>query len=77
MAIRDRLTVVTKEGTCGLIVARQGGSIEVLEPNKNIPWLMAWVLDKNGNRTSERVAVPADQIVYFMQDIAPKDKPKK
>ena len=38
---------------------------------------MAWVLDKNGNRTSERVAVPADQIVYFMQDTAPKDKLKK
>jgi hypothetical protein len=78
MAIRDRVTVKTKDGTVtGTVVKRMGGSISVSWPSKNDLWLRVSVLDKNGDETGEEVRVPADQLVYVVQDKEPQGEKKK
>lgn len=75
--IRDRITVKTKDGTItGLVVQKQGGSLDIKYPNTREPWFMAEVLDKQGSGTGEAIRVPADQIVYISNDQEPKTKKK-
>lgn len=75
MAVRDRITVKTKDGSLvGIVITKQGGSIEVTEPTKSKPWLVAKELNKNGDPDGEIVFVPAEEIVYYSKDREPKPK---
>ena len=68
MAIRDRVTVRTRDGSVvGNIVEKQGGTLAISWPTKANPWLDIIELNKNGMPADNQIGtvrVPADQIVY-------------
>ena len=75
MAVRDRITVKCKDGTSvGIVITKQGGSIDVQEPTKSKPWFVASELNKNGDEDGEKVFIPVDQIVWYSKDREPKPK---
>jgi hypothetical protein len=75
MAIRDRVTVKTKEGTVnGLVVTKQGGTIEAEPPKAKEPNWNFEILNKEGESTGERLVVPGSEIVYIYFDKEPKKK---
>jgi hypothetical protein len=76
MAIRDRLTVKTKDGTVsGLVVNKQGGAIDTTEPKhpKQPNWIFE-IQNKEGETTGERLVVPDSEVVYISYDKEPKPK---
>lgn len=78
MAIRDRVTVVTKQGqTPTLEVDKQGGSIDISYPDRGTPWLRVFVYDKNRNPTREELRVAESEIVSIRVDTAPKVSKKR
>jgi len=79
MAIRDRVTVHTKDGrTLTMQVARQGGSLEQRWPRKgDDPLLTVHMLDKNEHQTGESMVVPVENIASVVTDTAPKENAKK
>lgn len=75
MAIRDRLSVKTKDGdVTRLTVTKQGGSITHTTPTRGNPWLVATIWDKNGQPTDEQLTVAETEIVYYIRDKAPRTK---
>lgn len=77
MAIRDRITIKTKDGSLvGLVVQRQGGQISIRYPDRGETMVRGEVLDKTGEPTGEEIRVPVDQIVYISRDQEPKPKKK-
>lgn len=78
MAIRDRLTIHTKDGrTHQLVVERQGGSIDQEWPKKaNETIFRAKMMGKTGEETGEEIAVPVDNISSLIVDKAPKQARK-
>lgn len=77
MAIRDRVTVKTVDGTVtSITVARQGGSIDVSEPTQRDPYLRATLFTKEGKEEGTRLVVPANQVLWMLRDQEPKPEGK-
>lgn len=76
MAIRDRVTVKTKDGTIsGLVVEKQGSTIDMQEPKPpKTPYWLFEIVNKEGTSTGERLIVQADELVYVSFDKEPKPK---
>lgn len=74
MAIRDRITVKTKDGsTTELVVRKQGGFLELVEPKPpRQPYFRIAVMNKQGEETGESLLVPTEEILFIRHDKAPK-----
>ena len=70
MAIRDRVTVKTKDGTVTtMTVVKQGGTIDTTEPKPpKSPFYVFAVQNKEGEETGEKIIVPWDEIVWVSYD---------
>lgn len=78
MAIRDRITIKTKDGdVVGLVVKKQGGQIAVRYPDRGETMIRAEVLDKMGQPTGEEIRIRDDQVVYVSRDQEPMPKKAK
>jgi len=69
VAIRDRVTVVTKQGQApALVVDTMGQRIELEYPTRSSPWLRAQILNQNGVPQREALWVAESEIVSIQVD---------
>jgi hypothetical protein len=70
VAIRDRVTVKTKDGTTtSMVVRKQGSTIDTTEPKPpKSPFYIFALVNKEGEETGEKIIVPSDEIVYVSYD---------
>ena len=75
MAIRDRVTVHTRDGRdLSIVVAKQGGSIFQMWPRTKGEDLEVRLLDKNGGEVGESIRVPMDNVASVVTDSVPRGK---
>lgn len=73
MAIRDRVTITTRDGQVrSMTVTKQGGTILQTWPKTKTGNYQAEMLDKNSQPSGESVVVPPDNISSVVTDSEPK-----
>jgi hypothetical protein len=78
MAIRDRVTVHTRDGRAMYImVTRQGGKISQKWPRNKADNFEAHLMDKNDHEVGESIIVPLDNVASVVTDSAPRERPPK